>query len=475
MHWVRTLIVKSALIELRRIYVKFQSQLNAIAFAAAWALVSLAGHAQTLTPMGAEKAGNKDGSIPEFQGWETPLQGWEHGKPRLQSWKHKAEKPLFVIDASNVDKYVDKLTPGQVQMLKTLNGYTMPVYRTKRTCSYPDFIYANTKANQGGKAKIGSDGWSLEDAVLPGVPFPSPKSGIEAMWNFLTRYSGVGADFPEGWSFISPAPGHTTGIQPGWQQFQYFPWAAKGMNSSKADGNLLMGVYYAFRVPAALAGQAIVQRQFFDKDNESFYYFTGQRRVRRLPSYAYDAPVIGFENQYPVDMSYVFTGNPDRFNWKIVGKKEVYVPYNNFALNDNTAKLEEVLGPHFVAASHRRYELHRVWHIEGTVKDNVRHSAPKKTIYLDEDTWLALAGDDYDVQGKLWRHKEQSILPHWEASACTNQGQGTFYDFTSGRYAADVVLLGTKKDVRILTEVSQDSRLKSNFFTAETLRTNSER
>jgi hypothetical protein len=448
---------------------------RAIAASTVLALSALAAHAQSLTPVGAEIGPNKDNSIPAFQGWEPPVPGWEYGKPRIQFWKHKAEKPLFVIDAANADKYAERLTPGQLHLLKTIKGYTMPVYQTHRTCSYPDFIHANTKANQGGKAKIGADGWSLEDAALPGVPFPAPKSGIEAMWNFLVRYSGVGVEYSGQRTYVSPAPGASAGITVGWNQLMYFPWAAKGTNSPKSEGDLQQGIYYAYQEPAALAGQAIVQRQYFNKDNESFYYFTGQRRVRRLPSYAYDAPLIGFENQYPVDMSFIFIGSPDRFDWKVVGKKELYVPYNNFALNDPTAKREEVLGAQFVAASHRRYELHRVWHIEGTVKDGVRHSAPKKTIYLDEDTWGALVGDDYDVQGKLWKHKEVGIMPYWEASTCTNHAQGTFYDFTSGRYVADPVLLDAKKDVRILTETSQHPGLKSNFFTAETLRANSER
>jgi hypothetical protein len=360
-------------------------------------------------------------------------------------------------------------------MLKTIKGYTIPVYPTHRTCSFPEFISTNSKANQAGKAKIAADGWSLEDAVLPGVPFPAPKSGIEAMWNFLVRYSGAGVDYPGQRSYVSPAPGASAGITVGWTQLFYFPWAAKGANSPKTDGDLQQGIYYAYQEPPALAGQAIVQRQYFNKDNESFYYFTGQRRVRRLPSYSYDAPLIGFENQYPVDMSFIFIGNPDRFDWKVVGKKEMYVPYNTFALNDPTAKRDDVLGAHFVAASHRRYELHRVWHIEGTVKSGVRHSAPKKTIYLDEDTWGALLGDDFDAQGKLWKHKEMGIMPYWEANTCTNQVQGTFYDLTSGRYVADPVLMDSKKDVRILTDVSQDTRLKSNFFSAETLRANSER
>jgi hypothetical protein len=436
---------------------------------------ALKAHAQGLTPVGAERGGNKDNTIPEFQGWEPPLAGWEYGKPRVQFWQHKAEKPLFVIDASNVDKYVERLTPGQVQLVKSIKGYTMPVYSSHRPCAFPDSVNANSKINQAGRAKIGADGWSLEDAALPGVPFPAPKSGIEAMWNFLTNYRGIGNDFPGQWSYISPAPGTSAGILFGWYNLNYFPWAVQGAKGTTANGGLFWGIYYGYHEPAALAGQAIVQRQYFNKDLESFYYFTGQRRVRRLPTYAYDAPMIGFENQYAADQPYVFSGNPDRFDWKLVGKKELYVPYDNFALNDHTAKLVDVLGPTFVAASVRRYELHRVWQIEGTVKSGLRHLAAKKTLYLDEDTWIAVLGDDYDAQGKLWKSKEQTVMPFWEGGICTNLGQNTHYDLTSGRYVADSVLLEAKKDIRILTDVSQDKRLNSNFFSAETLRTNSER
>lgn len=444
-------------------------------FALALLMLAASAYAQELTPAGAEKAGSKDGSIPAFQGSEAAPAGWSYGKPRGEFWKHKDEKPLFVIDASNVDKYADKLVAGQVELIKKVKGYSMPVYPSHRTCGYPDFFVANTKANASGKAKIAADGWSLDDAVLPGIPFPAPKSGVEAMWNFLSRYQGVGVDFPSGASHVSPAPGSTQGITITWQQLFYYPWGTKGANSPQLEGGLQNALYYAYREPAALAGQAINQRYYFGKDNESFYYFTGQRRVRRLPSYAYDAPLIGFENQYPADMSFIFYGNPDRFDWKVVGKKEVFVPYNNFKGADFTASRDAMLKPTFVAPEFRRYESHRVWEVVGTVKSGVRHSSPKKTIYFDEDTWIALVGDDFDAQGKLWRHKESGALPYWEAGACTSIVQGNYYDFTSGRFVADPILVGAGKDVKIVTDAASDPRLKSGFFTAETLRANSER
>ena len=171
----------------------------------------------------------------------------------------------------------------------------------------------------------------------------------------------------------------------------------------------------------------------------------------------------------------MFGGNPDRFEWKVVGKKEVYVPYNNFKSANFNAAVADVFKPGFVSADFRRYELHRVWEVVGTVKEGVRHSSPKKTIYLDEDTWHAMVGDDYDAQGKLWRHKENGVRPAWEAGICTSLIQYNNYDFVSGRYVADNIQIGAGQDVRVLLDAGADPRLKPSFYTAESLRANSER
>ena len=196
--------------------------------------------------------------------------------------------------------------------------------------------------------------------------------------------------------------------------------------------------------------------------------------MRRLPSYGYDAPLIGFENQYPADMFQIFSGAPDRFDWKIVGKKEVYVPYNNFEAYNFRNKVKDVFGPTFVKAEVRRYELHRVWVIEGNVKSGVRHMAPKKTVYLDEDTWQAVVGDDFDAQGKIWKSKEIPIVPIWELGACQALATQVFYDLSSGRYVVDNTPYDTSKDFKFMSE-HNDPRMNSNYFTAEKLRAISER
>lgn len=421
---------------------------------------------QDLTAVGAEKGPNKDGSIPAFGGGDKPTAGWSFGKPREDFWSHKNEKPLFTIDASNVDKYADKLSPGQIQQLKQVKGYTMPVYPTHRDCGFPDFVAKNTK-DGAAKSSIAKDGWSLEAATLPGVPFPVPTDGIQVMWNWLVHYYGAGLDW-EAHTYVSPKPGNDTPIVARWRQSQYFPWGKTGTHTPKEEGGLLTAFYYGFIEPASLAGQALVQRFYFEKSTDSFYYFTGQRRVRRLPAYAYDAPLFGFENEYPADTTWVFIGNPDRFNWKLIGKKEVYVPYNGFAMQRFDTKLNDVMGPTFVDAKTRRYELHRMWLIEGTVKPGERHATPKKTLYIDEDSWVVAMGDDYDAQGKIWKTKENYITPEWEVNTCAPSAS-IYSNLLNGRYVFDMSALGTGRDMKFYGPDAVDKRLSESFYTSENL------
>jgi len=429
---------------------------------------------KSLTPVGAEMVGNKDGSIPAWAGaTNKPTGQWTPGKNRPEFSAFKTEKALFTIDASNVDRYADKLSPGQIAMLKQVKGFKMNVYPSHRQCSYPDFVLNNTRAGAP-KAAIGDDGWSLKEAALPSVPFPIPKSGIEAMWNYLMRYQGVGYSIEHGISTVSPAPGSTNGIFTAWASFAYFPWGKKGTTFPADVKNIQQGYYYGYREPAALAGQALVQTYFLNKDAESFYYFTGQRRVRRLPNYSYDTPVIGFENQLPNDALSLFYGNPDRFDWKLLGKKEMYIGYNNLDIVNPQVKAQGLDQP-FIDNEIRRYELHRVWVVEATVKSGARHSSPKKTFYLDEDTWLVVSSEDYDIQGKLWRQKEAAVYPAWEIGACTNTGLYYLHDFSNGRYVTDNNVTGGKSQIRFFLNSDDDKRLTTEFFTAESLRTISER
>ncbi len=425
-----------------------------------------------LTGVGADPKANKDGSIPAFTPSDASLPGWAPGKRRADYFKYKGEKPLYSIDAGNVEKYAERLSPGQVQMVKQTKGYRMDVYPTHRSCANPDFVLENTKKNVAA-AKLGADGWSLKEAILPGIPFPMPSNGAEAMWNYKLKYAGVGFEWPLNYIALSPRKGTSDWIQAGATQTYYFPWGKKGSTPLSQLPQVEYFTYFAYESPTALAGQALVFISYTDKPSDTFYYFPGQRRVRRMPTYAYDAPQIGFENQYTLDEPRMFNGTLDRFDWKLIGKKELIVGYNAFGMYDPAAKLDDVLKVEAPASEARRYETHRVWVVEATVKKGVRHLAPKRTFYLDEDSWSIVVADDYDAQGKLWKLRESFVIPVQETGSCDNPAF-VQHNLIDGRYVFDQSPLGARKDIRWLVE-SKEPKFKEGFYTADNLRSISER
>ena len=426
-----------------------------------------------LTPAGGEQAASKDGSIPAYTGAEPPEAGWAWGKLRGEFWKHKGEKPLYSIDASNVDKYADKLSPGQVELIKQTKGYRMDVYPSHRSCGVPDFVADNTRKNvEAGKLK--DNGWTLQEALLPGYPFPMPRNGAEAMWNSKMRYRGLALEYKKVITAASPRKGSDEWIKAGSEQVVFLPWGAKGSAVFSKLPQVEYYTYFGYNSPTALAGQALAVTNYTEAATETFYYFPGQRRVRRMPTYAYDAPQIGFENQYTLDEPFVFNGLMDRFDWKLVGKKEMLVPYNVFGAYDFKAKFEDVAQRDFIEPGHRRYEMHRVWVVEATVKPGTRHLAPKRTFYLDEDSWAPLVADDYDAQGKLSKVREGFVIPVYETGSC-DVSAFVQHNVLEGRYVFDEHAVGTGTDVRWLTEAGNNAKLKPGFYTSDNLRAISER
>jgi hypothetical protein len=138
-------------------------------------------------------------------------------------------------------------------------------------------------------------------------------------------------------------------------------------------------------------------------ERDSFIFNTSQKRLRREEHAEYDSEALAVGGLRVLDQYDGFNGTPDRFDWKLQGKKEIYVPYNAYRLGDKSLKASQVLGKYSVDADLVRYELHRVWVVEATVKTGFRHVYPKRTFYLDEDSWAVLYEDAYDTRGNLWR------------------------------------------------------------------------
>ncbi|MBN5476139.1 DUF1329 domain-containing protein, partial [Pseudomonas aeruginosa] len=354
----------------------------------------------SLTPLGAEKAGNAAGSIPAWTGGITQAPaGYKPGQHHPDPFA--ADKPLFTIDKANLEQYREHLTPGQLALFKTYpDSFRMPVYPSRRSGSAPQWLYDNTFANAT-SARLLDGGNGFADAY-GGVPFPIPKSGVEALWNHVARYRGtyvvrraseVAVQRNGSYSLVTS------------QQEALFKYYLKG--GSFADLNNLMFYYLSFtKSPARLAGGAVLVHETLDQVKEprqAWGYNAGQRRVRRAPNLAYDTPIAAADGLRTADDTDMFNGAPDRYDWKLLGKKEIYIPYNNYKVSSPEVKYEELLKPGHLDPQYTRYELHRVWVVEGTLKPGARHIYSKRTLYLDEDSWSAAVVDQYDGRGELWR------------------------------------------------------------------------
>lgn len=419
-----------------------------------------------LTPVGAERAGNKDGSIPEWNGGVTkPPAGWKPGQRRVDPYKD--DKPLFSIDAGNVDKYRDQLSEGQVTVLRSLKGYRMDVYPTRRSCGFPEFVYERTRINAR-EARIAANGWGVEKAIGAAVLFPIPKTGAEAMWNHKLRYMGEGRIEHYASIFSSKSGDFTPLVQDQWVTIPFHSRANKGID--EVDG-VEMKLLNAVVSPAARAGEMILAHWFMNAPSDAWLYFPGQRRVRRAPTFAYDNPVPGYENLETVDQYPMFAGAMDRYNWKLVGKQELYIPYNSWKLIDKSRKYKDVYGPEYLNRDVMRYELHRVWKVEATLKEGMRHIFPKRVFYLDEDSWALMVVDNYDAQGKVWRVQESSIWVAPEIPACVGQ-EFVSYDLNVGRYIAENA---TQERPETDWLAGREGRIEKSRFNPDELRRAGER
>lgn len=356
----------------------------------------------TLTPLGGEKAGNKDGSIPAWSGGYTTVPaGYKTGQTRSDPFA--SEKPLFKISAANADEYGDRVAEGVKAMLKLMPGYRIDVYPSHRTAAAPQWVYDNTFKNAT-NAKTKNAGLFLEGAY-GGIPFPIPKDGIEAMWNHVLAWKGEGNS---GRVVTYIGSGGKLLLANAANFIQQYPYYNKNGSVQSFKGEYYW-VRHTTTDPAFKAGENLLIRDSVDQLGEgrkAWQYLVGQRRVRKSPSVAYDTPSSIASGFYNFDETFMFNGAMDRYDWKLVGKKEVYVPYNANAFH--AATVTKALLPEYANPDYLRWELHRVWVVEATLVPGKRHAMKKRRFYLDEDTWNILLAESWDANGQLW-HVSQAL------------------------------------------------------------------
>ena len=379
-----------------------------------------------LTPFGAERAGNKDGGIPAWDGGvkqsTAPVNG--HRPDPFAN-----EKPLFSITSKNMAQYADKLSDGFKAMLtKYPDTFRMDVYPTHRTSSAPQWVYDNTLRNATQATLADGGAGPKPKGAFGGIPFPIPKSGPEVMWNHILRWRGESARYEWRGYNLTTDGRWIMAVEAANEQTE--PYYYKEDSAATHNGD-----YWVIRSvnsgPPIRAGEGILAKENIDQSkSQAWLYLTGQRRVRKLPNACCDTPTPFSAGVMTFDEVEVITGRMDRFDWKLLGKRELLIPYNNNKTQatkaDDLLNKGRHLNPDMV-----RWELHRVWVVEATLKPGQRHTSPKSRYYVDEDNWFAALSDRWDANGQLARagFGFTEVMPELPGAVGWTMG---IYDLVSG-------------------------------------------
>jgi hypothetical protein len=389
-----------------------------------------------LTPMGAEKAANAAGTIPAWSGGLTSAA--QAGAPGFKSGGHHpdpyaGDKPLYKVDATNISRYAANLTAGHKSLLNAYkNSYFMNVYPSHRSAAFPQRIYDATRANAT-SAKLTGAGNGVTGAII-GVPFPIPSSGVEVIWNHILRFRAEIAERVIGQAAVSRTGDYNL-VK--FHDETMVGYSLPGATEAALDNVVLYFIQETVS-PARLAGEILLVHETLDQTKEhrrAWLYNPGQRRVRRAPNVAFDNPGTGSDGLRTSDQFDIFNGSPERYDWKLVGKQEMIVPYNAYQLHSNKLKNSDIIRPLHINQEHARYELHRVWVVDATLKAGQRHLYKRRTFYVDEDSWQILAVDCYDGRDQLWRVQEGHSINYYEIPTFWTTLELT-YDLQSGRYLA---------------------------------------
>lgn len=414
-----------------------------------------------LTCAGAEKAGNNDG-VAAFTGkWQGAPAGVTGITEPLQN-PYANEKPLYTVTADNMAQYAKFLTPGLQAMLKKYPTYRLPVYPSHRDFRYADFYCERTLENAK-TATLVDDGLGVEGVRGGLAYFPFPKTGLELVTNII--YSMRGSE-----SAIYDVAVVYPGNKVTWARQNYKILSYHSDPEAKPAttvGTMAMQANVALMLPVRNAGVAYTATDYFNIKTHprlAYGYDPGTRRVRQNPAFGFDL-TDSTTGVRTIDEDRLFNGSPERYDWKIVGKKSMIVPYNNYQMDDPKLKYSDIIQPNHINPEHTRYEMHRVWVLEGTLKAGFRHKYAKRTIYIDEDMWQAVLTDIYDARGQLWRVGQANLKYDYGAKFFVSRVT-TYNDLLRDVYVAD----------RLFNEVDQKPKygkaagMEPSMFTPEYIR-----
>ena len=265
-----------------------------------------------------------------------------------------------------------------------------------------------------------------------GIPFPMPKNGYEAIWNTYLHFQPVYTDLRGGCYLMDSSGGLTeTANVMTVTSTPYYD----DKQSKLSDGyyEKYSSILYE---PATQSGQKVAKfytANFSQQDEQSWLYMPGQRRVRVAPEFKYDTPIAQVGGALFFDELYGMSGRLDRFDFALKGKKEMIVPYNDYGLA--SADVNSVAGTKHLNPEKVRWELHRVWVVDATLKADKRHAFSRRTFYIDEDSWTISTTESYDNNHQIERVYYTFPIFYYEKNL---GGVGTqsfaVYDLLKGSY-----------------------------------------
>ncbi len=399
-----------------------------------------AGLKNELTPFGAIKAGNgKD--IPE----------WNDSADNLLD-----EKPLFTITHDNFQQYQDKLTAGQVALFERYETFQMPIYPSHRTAVAPSWVYGNTFENAI-QAELNKDQSGFENAK-GGIPFPIPQSALEVYFNHIARWRGQQVESVFSNAVVQKNGQYSLITSKALVRFDSYLPEHKSKNFISIIGKTL--------APATRSGSGVLVLEPLDQLNNSrsaWLWDKGRRRVIRAPNVSYDNVVQTSGGLRTVDDTDMISGSPDRFDWKMLEKREIYIPYNNEMLGSKKLKYRDILTKNHINPNYSRYELHRVWVIQANLKPKWRHLYSKRTFYIDEDTWQVVIADQYNKKGDLWR-VSMAYPKFFKQMPGVFSVINVFHDLMTKRYHVMGLENEVKSDAKYNGEIAKDGLFTPSGF-----------
>ena len=406
-----------------------------IMFCVAGLLWAARAAADDLTPLGAERAGNAAGTIPQWTGGITvPPANYDPTRHDVDPYPD--DTILYAIDSGNAQQYANVLSEGQLALLRAYpNAWRMNVYPTRRSAAYPDFVYAAVAENAE-TAQVAEGNGGVRNSHVSS-PFPHPKDGLEAIWNHILRWRGQRIERAEGSAAVTARGRYQVVLTLQDLAFAYgWPPASRRPGSF---ANVLFGIKGRVVLPAQLTGQGTLALETIDQTNDPrkvWLYLPSSRRMLRAPNYGYASPAPNTDGLRTIDDFDLFSGPTDRFDWTLIGKREMVIPYNAYRVHSDAVEVRDILHEHTVNPDLLRYELHRVWVVEARLKPDAKHIYSRRVFYLDEDSWQAAASDSYDLTGKLWRTAEAHAVNYYQVPVLWATLH-TYYDLHSGRYLVD--------------------------------------